>query len=29
MTTYKEFHQYSIEHRDAFWTEQAKLVDWK
>ncbi len=29
MTTYKEFHKYSIEQPDAFWTEQAKLVDWK
>jgi propionyl-CoA synthetase len=29
MTTYKEFHQYSIEKPDEFWTEQAQLVDWK
>jgi propionyl-CoA synthetase len=29
MTTYKEFHKYSIEQPDAFWTEQAQLVDWK
>ena len=29
MATYKEFHQYSIEQPDAFWTEQAKLIDWK
>ncbi|MGB4468001.1 MAG: propionate--CoA ligase [Azovibrio sp.] len=29
MTTYKEFHKYSIENPDAFWTEQARLVDWK
>lgn len=29
MTTYKEFHQYSIEKPDAFWTEQAQLIDWK
>ncbi|MFV5213927.1 propionate--CoA ligase [Azonexus caeni] len=29
MTTYKEFHQYSIENPDAFWTEQAQLIDWK
>ena len=29
MATYKEFHQYSIEQPDAFWTEQAQLVDWK
>ncbi len=29
MTTYKEFHQYSIDRPDEFWTEQAKLIDWK
>jgi len=29
MATYKEFHQYSIEQPDAFWTEQAQLVDWQ
>ena len=29
MTTYKEFHQYSIEKPNEFWTEQAQLVDWK
>ncbi len=29
MATYKEFHQYSIEQPDAFWTEQAGLIDWK
>ena len=29
MTTYKEFHQYSIDKPDEFWTEQARLVDWK
>jgi len=29
MATYKEFHQYSIEKPDEFWTEQAQLVDWK
>ena len=29
MATYKEFHQYSIEQPDAFWTEQAQLIDWK
>ncbi|MDP3639429.1 MAG: propionate--CoA ligase [Azonexus sp.] len=28
MATYKEFHQYSIEKPDEFWTEQAQLVDW-
>ncbi len=29
MTSYKEFHKYSIENPDAFWSEQAQLVDWK
>jgi propionyl-CoA synthetase len=29
MATYKEFHQYSIDKPDAFWTEQAQLIDWK
>src|ERR1035437_2320424 len=29
MTNYAEFHRRSIEDRDAFWAEQAKLVDWK
>lgn len=29
MATYKEFHQYSIEKPDEFWTEQAQLVDWQ
>ena len=29
MATYKEFHQYSIEKPDEFWTEQAQLIDWK
>ena len=28
MATYKEFHQYSIEKPNEFWTEQAKLIDW-
>jgi propionyl-CoA synthetase len=28
MTTCKEFHRQSIENRDAFWSEQAKLVHW-
>ena len=28
MPTYKEFHQYSIEKPNEFWTEQAQLVDW-
>ena len=27
-TTYKEFHRQSIENPDAFWSEQAKLIDW-
>ncbi len=29
MPTYKEFHQYSIEKPNEFWTEQAQLIDWK
>jgi propionyl-CoA synthetase len=28
MTTYREFHRRSIAEREAFWTEEAKLVDW-
>ncbi len=28
MTTYREFYRRSIEDRDGFWSEQAKLVDW-
>jgi propionyl-CoA synthetase len=28
MTTYKSFYQRSIDEPEAFWTEQAKLVDW-
>jgi len=28
MGSYAEFHKRSIEDRDAFWTEQAALVDW-
>ncbi|MBI5923221.1 MAG: propionate--CoA ligase [Betaproteobacteria bacterium] len=28
MTTYKEFYQRSIEQPDAFWAEEAKLIDW-
>jgi propionyl-CoA synthetase len=28
MTTIKEFHKQSIDNPDAFWAEQAKLVDW-
>ncbi|MBL8332511.1 MAG: propionate--CoA ligase [Rubrivivax sp.] len=27
--TYADFHRRSIEDRDAFWTEQAALIDWK
>ena len=26
---YAEFHRRSIDDRDAFWTEQAKLIDWR
>jgi propionyl-CoA synthetase len=29
MTNYAEFHRRSLEDRDAFWAEQAQLVDWK
>jgi propionyl-CoA synthetase len=29
MTTYKEFHRRSIENRDEFWVEQARLVHWE
>ena len=28
MAGYAEFHRQSIENRDAFWAEQARLVDW-
>ena len=28
MTTYREFHRRSLESRDAFWAEEAKLVHW-
>ncbi|MGQ0545094.1 MAG: propionate--CoA ligase [Betaproteobacteria bacterium] len=28
MTTYREFHRRSIEDREGFWAEQAKLIDW-
>ena len=28
MVSYKEFHQRSIEQPDAFWAEEAKLIDW-
>ena len=26
---YAEFHRRSIEDRDAFWAEQAQLIDWQ
>jgi propionyl-CoA synthetase len=29
MTAYADFHRRSIEDRDAFWTEQAALIDWQ
>ncbi len=29
MTNYAEFHRRSLQDRDAFWGEQAQLVDWK
>ena len=29
MTSYAEFHRRSLTDRDAFWAEQAQLVDWK
>jgi len=29
MTKYQEFYQYSIDHPDEFWSEQAKLIDWQ
>ncbi|MBV8031291.1 MAG: propionate--CoA ligase [Betaproteobacteria bacterium] len=28
METYRAFHRRSLEDRDAFWSEQAKLIDW-
>ena len=28
MGTYRDFHRRSIEQKEAFWAEQAKLVDW-
>jgi propionyl-CoA synthetase len=28
MDAYREFHRRSIEERDAFWSEQAELIDW-
>ena len=29
MGNYRDFHRRSIEDRDGFWAEQAKLIDWK
>src|SRR5260221_6547336 len=29
MATYREFHRRSIEDRDGFWAEQAKLIHWQ
>jgi propionyl-CoA synthetase len=29
MTAYADFHRRSLEDRDAFWTEQAALIDWQ
>ncbi len=29
MTTYQDFYRRSIEQPDAFWTEQAQLIDWQ
>lgn len=29
MTKYADFHRRSLEDRDAFWAEQAKLIDWQ
>src|SRR6266702_5243385 len=29
MASYREFHRRSIEDREGFWAEQAKLVHWK
>ena len=28
MTTYREFHRRSLEDRESFWTEEAKLIHW-
>ena len=28
MPQYADFHQRSIAERDAFWAEQARLIDW-
>ena len=29
MTRFTDFHRRSLEDRDAFWAEQARLIDWK
>ena len=29
MSSYAEFHRNSIDQRDAFWAEQARLIDWQ
>ena len=29
MPQYADFHQRSIAERDAFWAEQARLIDWQ
>jgi propionyl-CoA synthetase len=29
MSRYADFHRRSIEHRDSFWAEQARLIDWQ
>ena len=29
MKTYREFHRRSLAQRDAFWTEEARLIDWQ
>ena len=29
MGTYQDFHRESLEQRDAFWTEQARLIEWQ
>lgn len=29
MTSYKTFYKHSIENRDVFWAEQAKLIEWQ
>ena len=29
MATYREFHRQSVDDRDAFWRDEAKLIDWQ